>query len=468
MLSFFRVNAFYQIFSLLLLLLAFRLPIYLSGIPLLIPELQWMLTGEQMNNGLVLYADIWDSTSPLSALVYAGIDTFFGRSQTAYLVVALAFSAFQIIYFNILASSKDFYKERNYIPGLFYVVFLNISFDCFTLSPALMGSTFMLLAFGAMVRQMDRQGVTNEVFEVGFYMSIATLFHPPMLAFVFWAMASLLFFTGASLRHHSLNIFGFLFPILLAALFYYIDGSFDPFVRNFIRPVFDVRQYNLNDFKTLFLTLFIPFAFGIMGFFRVVNYARYTNFQTRIQQIMMIWFIIGIVSIALFPFMAPMQFIIFIPCLTFYSVHFVATFRKRWVAELTFLGLLALVLLFEYQAVYPSLQNESVATLNNLKLKPAQLPNYIKNKRIILLGDGLSEYQNNYPATPYLNWKLARYDLENLDNYQNVINILKNFEQDPPEFIIDRMNIAPKLFKRIPALSRKYRIVEKDIYQKIS
>ncbi len=467
MLSFFRVNAFYQIISLLLLLIAIRLPIYLSGLPLLIPELQWMLTGEQINKGFLLYADIWDSTSPFAALVYAGIDRFFGRSQVAYLVVALSFASFQVIYFTLLANRKDFYKDRNYIPGLFYVLFLNISFDYFTLSPAMMASTFMLLAFGAMVKQMDRQGATDEVFEVGFYLGVATLFHPPMMMFVFWAMASLVFFTGASLRQHSLNIFGFLFPILITALFYYLDGNLDAFVRNFIRPVFDVRQYNLNDFRTLFLTLLLPFTIGILGFFRVINYARYTNFQTRIQQIMLIWFLVALLSIILFPFIAPLQFIVFTPCLTFFSVHFFATFRKQWVAELSFLALMSLIILFEYQAVYPSLQNEAVATLNNLRLKPAQLPAYINNKRIILLGDGLSEYRNNIPATPYLNWKLAKYDLENLDNYENVINILKNFEQDPPDYIIDRMQIVPKLFKRIPALSRRYKWVEKGIYQRI-
>jgi hypothetical protein len=82
-----------------------------------------------------------------------------------------------------------------------------------------------------------------------------------------------------------------------------------------------------------------------------------------------------------------------------------------------------------------------------------------------VLGDGMSEYLNNYPATPYLNWNLATYDLENLDRYENVINILKNFEQDPPEYIIDRRNIVPKLFQRIPALSRRYKKISDSVYQ---
>jgi Family of unknown function (DUF6427) len=468
MLSFFRVNAFYQIIILLALLLIIRLPIYLSGLPTLIPELQWMLTAEQMNRGLMLYTDIWDSTSPLAAMVYASIDFIFGRAQFIYMLVALAFSTFQFIYFNLLCNRLDVFPDRNYIPGLIYVLFLNISFDCFTLSPPLMATTFIMMAFGTLIQQMGRQGATDEVFEIGFYLSIATLFHPPILMFVFWAIVSMTLFTGASFRQHALNIFGFLLPMLLTTLYFYLDGHIGSFARNFVAPVFEIRQYNLNDFRTLILTLFFPVLVGVLGFFKVVNHGRYTNFQTRCQQIMALWFIAGILSIGLMPFIAPMQFIVFAPCITFFAVYFFTSFHKKWMSELLFIGLIALVLLFEYQGVYPSLQNGAVATLNNLRLKPAQLPSYIHKKRIILLGDGMSEYTNNYPATPYTNWKLARFDLENLDSYESVINILKNFEQDPPEYIIDRMNIVPRLFHRIPLLSRKYQQVEKGIYKKVA
>ena len=107
MLSFFKVNAVYQIFSLLILLILVRLPVYLVGLPQLIPELQWMLVGEQINKGFVMYSEIWDNTAPLSALVYAGLDGVFGRSQTVYQIAALTFSSIQVIYFNVMIDRKS-------------------------------------------------------------------------------------------------------------------------------------------------------------------------------------------------------------------------------------------------------------------------------------------------------------------------------------------------------------------------
>ncbi|MEA5460743.1 hypothetical protein VB796_16920 [Arcicella sp. LKC2W] len=465
MLSFFKVNAVYQIFSLLILLVLIRVPVYLVGLPELIPELQWMLVGEQINKGFVMYSEIWDNTAPLSALVYAGLDGLFGRSQTVYQLAALSVASFQVIYFNVMINNRDIFAKRNYVPGLIYLLFLNISFDCCTLSPVLMATTFVLMSFGTMVRQISRLQATDEVFEIGFLIGMASLFYPPACIFILWAIASLVFFSGATLRQHSLSIFGFLFPLLLTALFFYLDGTYEAFSRNFISSVFQIRQYNLNDFKTLLATLLLPFGLGILGFLRLVNAFGFNNFQIRCQQVMMLWAIAGIVSIGLMPFLAPMQFLIFVPALAFFTINFFNTFKKQWLAELIFLGTFGAILLIHYQAVYAT-GSEGFVQLKNLKLGQ-KVDVKIQNKRVLVLGDGMEEYKNNYAATPYLNWNLAKYELENLDNYDNVISILRNFEKDSPEIIIDKVNLAPKLFKRIPALERRYKLVEKGVYKRV-
>lgn len=461
MLSFFRVNALYQIFSLLILLIVSRLPIFLNGSPELIPELQWMLVGEQINKGFVMYSDIWDNTAPLSAMVYAGIDSLVGRSPVAYQFLAFFVAAFQVIYFNVVINNRDIFPKRTYLPGLMYVIFLNISIDCATLSPVLMGTSFLLLAFGTIVKQVNRLEATDEVFEIGFLIGVATLFYPPACVFILWAIASLLFFSGATLRQHSLAIFGFLFPLFLTGLFFYLDGTYDDFFQIFISSVFQIRQYNLNDFRTLITTLFLPFTFAIFGFLRLVNATGFVNFQLRCQQVMMLWGLTGFLSIGLMPFLAPMQFIIFVPALSFFATNFFSSFKKTWMAEMLFLGSLSVMIFFYFQGANDG--DESFAKLNNLKIKRnSAFP--FKSKKVLVLGNGMEEYLDNYAATPYLNWNLAKYELENLDNYENVISILRNFEKDTPEVIIDKANLVPKLFKRIPALARRYHADGKGVY----
>lgn len=468
MLRFFQSYFPYQYVSLLGLLLLIRLPLLLHSFPLLIPELNWMIVGEQISQGNLLYRDIWDSISPLSALVYWGMDTVFGRSLIALHGAATLVAVFQIVYFNYLVNTRDIFPERTFWPGLLYMLFMHLSFDCMTLSPVLMSTSFLLLALGTLVRQMDRRGATDEVFEVGFYIGIAALFYLPSALFIIWAVLSLLFYTGATFRQYSLSLFGFLFPFAATILFYYLFDSLDDFNRNLLAAVFRVRQYSLSDFQSLLVSLFIPLGLGVLGFVSLFNRAgRYVNFQQRIQQIMAIWFVVVVLTIGLMPFLAPMMFLSFVPPMAYFTYFYFEGIRRAWLAELTFTIAFILILLFFYQGALGLIPGSGLGRLSSLQVQPSPLSNTIRNQRILIIGEDLSAYRYNRLATPYLNWDLSKYDLKNLDNYEAVINIFDHFRKDPPDYILDRENVIEKLFQRAPALANQYEKTETvDVYKK--
>ena len=89
-------------------------------------------------------------------------------------------------------------------------------------------------------------------------------------------------------------------------------------------------------------------------------------------------------------------------------------------------------------------------------MKDSPLSTSIRNRHILIIGEDLSAYRHNFSATPYLNWDLAKYDLNNLDNYEAVINVFDHFRQDPPDYIVDHENVVEKLFQRAPALAAQY------------
>lgn len=417
-----------------------------------------MLVGEQMSQGYLLYRDIWDSVSPLSALIYWLIDAIFGRSQGAYHVAATLIAIFQIGYFNYVMNSRDVFPDRSFWPGLIYALFLHLSFDCLTLSPVLLSTSFLLLAFGTLIKQMDRQGATDEVFEVGIYIGLAALCYLPSTVFVFWAALSLLFFTGATFRQHSLLLFGFAFPVAATVFFYYLTDSLDDFNRNLLSSVFRVRQYDLSDFQSLLASLFLPLTMGVLGFFSLFNTNnRYVNFQQRCQQIMLLWFFGAVLTIILMPYLAPMMFLSFVPPMAFFAVLYFQNMRKAWLAEILFTAVFGAMMFVFYQGGLQLLPGIDTGRLTSLQVKPSALPGGIKNQKILVIGDDMSAYYDNRPATPYLNWNLAQYDLKNLDNYDAVINVYNHFRQDPPAYIIDRADVVGKLFQRAPALGARYK-----------
>ncbi len=426
-------------------------------VPLLVPELNWMLVGEQMGRGFVLYRDIWDNTSPLSACVYWAVDYFLGRSQLAYQAIAAGVGLLQVLYFNYLISSRDIFPRRNFVPGLMYALFLNISFDLTTLSPTLMAGTFLLLALGGFVNILSRRQVTNEVFEVGLYIGIATLFYLPAYLFSVWAVICLLFYTGASFRHHLLVFFGSLFPLLMVLLLFYLNDGLDSLNMNLFASVFKVNEFTLSDFYTLLATLSIPVVLGVMGLFRIFTYSRFVHFQTQVQQIMAIWFIISLFTVPFMQYLAPSQFALFIPSIAFFAANYFESFKNRLRGELIFLFSLGGILLFLFNGVLGILPESFLGRLDNMKAKPALLPDEITWKKILVLGEDEGEYLDNFTATPYLNWNLARHDLHNLDNFESVIHISNNFQKDPPEYIIDKEGLMPRIFQRVPALKSRYK-----------
>nr|WP_215239925.1 hypothetical protein [Dyadobacter sp. CECT 9275] len=457
MLSFFRVNARYQTISLIVFFLLLRLPFFLGGAPLLIPELSWMLVGEQMGHGFMLYKDVWDNVSPFSGLTYWLVDSLFGRSQLAYQLVAGLVCIVQILYFNFVIHSRDVFPERTYVPGALYALFLNISFDLGTLSPMLLANTFLLFAFGSMVKILIRREVSAQVFEMGLYIGIATLFYLPASLFMAWALLALLFYTGATIRHHLLGLFGSLFPLLMVVLFFYLNDGVESLNRNLLTSVFQVKQYNLNDFSSLLVSLFLPLSFGVMGFMRIFTSIRFVNYQTRIQQVMALWFIVAVFTIPLMQYLAPMQFVVFIPPASFFATHYFQSFKKKsWADEVLFMFMGGIIIIMQLQGLRGLIPGVSAGRLENLRAKPASLPAEIHNKRILVLGQHTGEYLNNYTATPYLNWELASYDLENLDNFDSVIHVYDNFRKDPPDYVIDKSDVMPKLLERVPALKRQY------------
>jgi hypothetical protein len=468
LLSFFRVNAGYQAVSLVLLFLLMRLPFLWNPIPLLIPELSWMLVGEQMNHGFMLYRDVWDNVSPFSGMVYWLVDYLFGRSQLVYQIVAGTISIFQLLYFNYVIRTREIFPENNYVPGVIYALLLNISFDLTTLSPVLMATTFLLLAFGTLVKMIEKRQVTNEVFEMGLYIGIATLFYLPASIFTLWIFVSLLFYTGATFRHHLLVFFGSAFPLLLFSLIFFLNDGIESVYRNLLTSVFEVKQYDLNDFLSLLVSLFFPVLIGSLGLSRLFRYSRFSNYQSRIQQIMAIWFIIAFLTIPLMQFLSPMQFSIFFPSLAYFGTHYFQSFKRQWVAEITFMSVFVSILFIQYQGLTGIIPGLSVGRLDNLRAKSALLPAEIKNKRILVIGNDEGEYLDNFSATPYLNWDLASYDLENLDNFDSVIHVYDNFRQDPPDYVIDKENVMPKLLQRVPVLQKKYRPSPwKGIYERV-
>jgi hypothetical protein len=444
-----------------------KLPFLGDKLPILLPELEWMVVGEKIHDGSFLYKELWTNVGPLSAFIYWLIDLSFGRIQFAYEFIAILIVYFQALYFTFTCNTRQTYLEKNYAPGLVYILLMSLSFDMSKLSPVLLATTFLLFAFNKIVKQMERrEGVSDEVFEIGLYIGIAVLFHQPSMVFILWSTACLVFFTNANLRQHFLALLGFAIPLFLVTLYFYFNDSIEEFRYNWFNGIFRIKQYSLEDFKSALLAISIPTILAILGFLRQTQASRYNSYQQRTQQIMLLWAVVALLALFLSPNVAPMQFIIFVPCFAFFVTGFFLHFRGAFFPELTFMFVFIAILLIQYQGVTP-IFGKGFEQLSDMRIKPKPLPELMKGQKMLVIGERIDEYKLGKSATCYLNWDLSKIDLENPDNYESIINIFDNFKKDPPTIIIDKQNVVPKIFQRIPALAVDYKTTSiKGVYQR--
>lgn len=454
MINFFKISQLLTVIIAFLLLTVISLPIITNTAPLIVPELKWMLVGERMGEGFMMYKQIWSDVSPLSGFVYWILDLLFGRSQLSYQILALVVIILQGLYFNYSLQKHQLYPEKSNLPLLLYVLCMGLSFDFFTLSPMLMGTTFLLLALDGLFSHINDEASNDEVFSIGFYIGIATIFNISLAVFAGYAFVCFLLLAATNARKYFLMLFGFVFTLSLAALFFYMVNGLDDLYYNSILRLLEFRKIYYVSFQDLllisspFLALLVMSAFQLFG-----GDTRFIHYQIRCQQAMFLWAIFAGLCLLVVPSVAPYQLIILVPAVVFFGTHLLLTIRKKIMADLIFVSLVLAVFYFNFSNSFSVYSN---VDLSRFVVNKAEQNKGFKNKKLLVAGDNLEGYLYNRLATPYLEWTLAERHFNSLEDYVNVIEVYENFRKDMPDVIIDQNGKIEELFTRIPALAHYY------------
>lgn len=463
MFGFFRINDPYRIIIIFFLLIIISLPYFLSGKAQTIPELEWMIVGEKMSEGASLYIGVWDDLSPLSAGVYWLIDEVFGRSQLTYQILSLLLIIVQGAIFNSIMLSHKVYHENTYAPALIYATLMTLSFDFLTLSPVLMSMTFILLALNLLLQYIQRyQKSDDRALKIGIYLGVATLFYFPVFLYSIMIILSFVLFTGSSLRKNLLFIYGFVLPVVIVGLYYFWNGGMRSFLIQFFYANFTLPDKTHINLTSLLTIAAVPSVFLLLALLRVFGFPSFTNFQTRTQQIMFIMLALNAVVYSLANTKAPYLLVLFVTPSAFFLTHYFLLIRKRIWTELQFLIFFSLVILVNWGSYYGFFFTSRFVDYDSLIVQESPLNAYVEGKKIVVFGQGMELYRDATLATPYLNWELSKLHLENLDYYDNLTAVYKNFREDMPDLIVDKENVMPKLAGKIPALEKAYRRTEHE------
>lgn len=464
MLRFFKVNDPYRLLFLLVFILLLRLPFYWSGVDTLLPDLHHMLIGERLASGNVLYKDIWVNIGPFSAFFFTVAYWLFGKSIVAYHILGFLLMFIQAIIFNKLALDNKIYTENNYVPAVIYTILMSMSVDLFAISPIMLSNTFILLAMNRIFSQVELRAKRDEkILSIGIYLGIAALFYFPAGLFGIIGILGLALFSATVLRRYLLIVYGLLLPFLLVGVYYFFMGNIADSLHVFFSSWFGATDYRL-DRMTILIICAVPILFLMLAIFRVLQGARFSNYQARIAQMMLFWIFLSLLLL-LRPISGVSDLIVFIPPAAYFITHFFILSRKRLLSEISFFTFTTLILGVSYAVYFNYSAISKYASYNPLEIKNSRYDNLLSEQRIWVIGNDLQLYKNSSLASKYYSWETYGSKLlEEGGQFDHVSLLYKDLTDNTPDVIIDQNDVLVKFLSAMPAINQQYEMLEKGVY----
>ena len=434
------------------------LPQFIDSPDITYPELKGLIVGEKVHEGKALYIDVIDTVAPFAGWFDGLMDVVLGRSMLPRHILAFLIIFFQASYLGIVFATKKAFAENSYIPSLIAAILFSFSFDTLSLTPELLGSGFLLPALNNLFKEIEFREQRNEsIFNLGLYISLASLFSLSYCIFLAGAILTLIVFTRSSPRKYFLLVVGFLIPHFFLLSSYYLLDGLTQLWRFFYVPNLGIHSVRYISNTGLCTLGALPLFFLVLSFIMMNREARLSKYQTQLVQSMFFWMVFSIVEALYSKDLRPQNFITVIPGLSFFITHFLLLIQRKRFAEICIWVLLIGTVSISYLARYD--------LLDDVKYSQLFVPDrdsVNQGKRVLTLDDDWSIYMHNQLASPFLNWSLSEEIFSHPEYYENIIHVYKGLKADPPDLIQDKNNLLGPFLERIPELKKVY--IRKGIY----
>ena len=411
----------------------------------------WMVLGERLSEGHLLYVDVIDDTGALSAGVFTGLHLLFGRSEIAYLLLGKIFVLFQIYYWNSTLIKYRVFDENTYLPAIVMAALFHFSFDLMYLSPTLLGSTFLLLAFGQLFSHTVLQKESSEsTLLIGIYGGLATGFHWNFVFFLPFLIFTGLSISSFTVRQLFLAIMGFLLPILLILVFYFWNDGLEQALQ--VWPiVFTYPNYVYQPYLSWLAPGVFPLVLALAGYFIGSFFRGATINQQKQRQLILIWLLFSAGLFFLVKNTASYQLVIFLPAMSYFITQFFLYFNWTLLLRPAFFGLVLALPIWGMNYW----QERTKVDATYFVTAPIEKDPLIQ-KGLMVLEENPSPYLTQSLDGPFLNFHMSASYLKQEKNLQQKAQVFQMIRRQQPEQVYDKEGLFKALLEELPALKEFY------------
>jgi hypothetical protein len=455
MLQIFKVGTPDRLLFLLVLFGLFQIPYLLYSDHILVAELLRIRLGERLADGWRMYAQIADDTAPISAMVY-GLMAKAGFANYKFLRCAgAALIWFQALWFNQMAFRYQMMSEKNFLIAFLYIVLVHCGADTISISPVLIGLSFLLFAFEKLFHIL-KEGVNNDdVMLCGLWLGMAVASSQPFVVFIIPVFLAAFLFTSMRLNHYFTIAAACLLPSGFVYTFFLYTGGSADYLFCFMKGFTLSPRLRLVDLSFGLSAGFILLLLAISGWFFSNQHSR-INFHRVGLNVFFFSSIAALGGLFIGAVRCTENLLLLVPMASFLLAQMFILSRKQLYSELTALIIIALCITGFYQQTNPGGRLSKWNADLFVKEPPKGFMAGFGGKSILNLSDDVRFFAFNKPATRFFRHYLSNLKADDSKTYQGLIYWHQCLSEDPPALIYDPGNFASGLMRHMPEFSRCY------------
>ncbi len=312
---------------------------------------------------LLFYASLlWFSTfviaHPVSVVKGGALGELFlfwvDPTSTAANLIAIILVFFQAFLVNVLVSKYRMASELSLFPGVFYILLTSFFPDFLYLSPILIANTFLILLFYELFDTYRQPSSAAKIFNVGFFVGLASLIYGSYFLFIFLAIIALSILRAFRTKEIVILVIGLGVPYFLGGTLSFWLDQWDFFWQAQFGNVYEFLNFVggatwINYAKLSFI--------GLLLLIVIFSYRSYNlKKNIRIQKNISIFYwalLIGALSLLVQSPIALIHLLIIVPVLAILLSFSFLKFSKP-TAEALHLIFLICALLLQYKTLFLS------------------------------------------------------------------------------------------------------------------
>jgi len=206
----------------------------------------------------------------------------------------------QALLLNILAARFRISEEVTMYPGVFYLLLMSTLPDFQNLSPVLIGNTFLILAVSSLFNSYKKTSTANSIFNVGFWVGMASLCYFSNFVFVLLAIFGLSTIRNLRINELFMILIGVLVPLFLAGTIAFWNDALESFYQITFINQFGVLDFAIDTHWKNYVPLILFGLLTLISFLSLNTYFQKQGIRSQKNiQVLYYFIIIAILSIFL-------------------------------------------------------------------------------------------------------------------------------------------------------------------------